>query len=67
MKKQKPQHRIPWWCFDVPYDKPQKNKVFFLNLFFYGIGDEYKIDPNELENSKRTCQKHLRKVLLRKN
>lgn len=22
MKQQKPQHRIPWFCFDVPYDKP---------------------------------------------
>lgn len=22
MKRQKPHHRIPWWCFDVPYEKP---------------------------------------------
>ena len=22
MKKKKPQHRIPWWCFDIPYEKP---------------------------------------------
>ena len=21
MKRQKPNHRIPWWCFDVPYEK----------------------------------------------
>lgn len=22
MKRAKPQHRISWWCFDIPYDKP---------------------------------------------
>ena len=22
MKHAKPQHRIPWWCFDVPHEKP---------------------------------------------
>lgn len=22
MKCAKPQHRIPWWCFDEPYEKP---------------------------------------------
>ena len=24
MKRAKPQHRIPWWCFDIPYESPQK-------------------------------------------
>jgi len=49
--------RVWNWLCNVPYDSPQRNKVFFLNLFFYGIGDEYKIDLNELENSKRTWPK----------
>lgn len=25
MKCAKPQHRIPWWCFDEPYEKPATN------------------------------------------
>lgn len=22
MKRQKPHNRIPWWCFEIPYQKP---------------------------------------------
>lgn len=22
MKRQKPEHRIPWWAFDIPIEKP---------------------------------------------
>ena len=22
MKRQKPHNRIPWWCFDIPFEKP---------------------------------------------
>lgn len=49
--------RVWNWVCDVPYDNPQRNKIFNINLFFYGVGDEYEIDylkeyPNELEDSK---------------
>ncbi len=49
--------RVWDWVSDVPYDKPQKNKLFLINLFFYGVGDEYQLNyldkyPNELEDSK---------------
>jgi hypothetical protein len=58
-----------WMCSHPPYGEydqwkdvafePYNGRISFINLFYYGVGDEYPLEylkqyPEELEHSKQT-------------
>lgn len=48
-----------WMCDEIDYAfKPHNNQIYNLNLFYFGVGDEYNLNylkeyPEELERSKK--------------